>query len=603
MTKGTDQASARAYTSHRPPVEYDRAPTFSGMIAEKDVMVPMRDGVKIAVDIYRPDTAERLPALLAFAVHNKDLQSPDMAETGLLQPAWSMLWTGPAEAGDTRFLVSRGYVHVIGNPRGIGKSEGGGSRVFDSYDLIEWMAAQPWCDGKIGMIGISGFGAEQFLAAKLKPPHLKAIFPFDPRGAYGEAGGFRDEYPGGVIHLFRFLLQVYASAHQQKGQPKPLPPERETLWQEAMANPDFKMYPHVYNVLALKGNHFPPYFEVLINPYDNEDAIKKSAAEFAKIDIPTYTGSGWYGYTYKTHLIGAQNWYRNIDPPAKKLLFLGPAHLDRPFKAFHQEILRWYDHWLKGIDTGVLKDPPVRFWVMGANEWRTGSDWPLPETQWVKFYLNGWERLTTDPFVPSSADDYQAPDAFAQMPANQTNRIQKLRYLSEPLAHDLTIAGPSVLNLFASIDQDDTNWIVILKDVGPDVGVQTAREGERTVTPGLHERELTRGWLKASHRAVDPSRSLPGRPWHPLTRAAQKKVVPGEINEYAIEIVATANQFKAGHRICVEITSLDVGTGVGSATNVEYIPYHICSSKTVLHRIYHDPKHPSHLLLPVIPNE
>ena len=188
------------------------------------------------------------------------------------------------------------------------------------------------------------------------------------------------------------------------------------------------------------------------------------------------------------------------------------------------------------------------------------------------------------------------------MPASQTNRIQKLRYLSEPLPGDVTIAGPSVLHLYASIDQDDTNWIVILKDVGPDVGVQTAREGERDITPGLHERELTRGWLKASHRAVDPKRSLPGRPWHPLTRAAHKPVAPGEINEYAIEIMATANQFKQGHRICVEITSLDVATGVGSATNVEYIPYHICSSKTVLHRIYHDPKHPSHLLLPVIAN-
>jgi putative CocE/NonD family hydrolase len=187
------------------------------------------------------------------------------------------------------------------------------------------------------------------------------------------------------------------------------------------------------------------------------------------------------------------------------------------------------------------------------------------------------------------------------MPASQTNRIQKLRYLSEPLAEDVTIAGPSVLNLFASIDQDDTNWIVILKDVGPDVGVQTAREGERDVTPGLYERELTRGWLKASHRAVDPERSLPGRPWHPLTRAARLPVTPGEINEYAIEIMATANQFKRGHRICVEITSLDVATGVGSATNVEYIPYHICSSKTVLHRVYHDPAHASHLLLPVIP--
>jgi uncharacterized protein len=589
-------------SGQRAPIDYDRAPTYSGMIVEKDVLVPMRDGVKIAIDVYRPDTTDKLPALLAFSIHNKDLQGPDLAEASLTHPAWSMLWTGPAEAGDTRFFVGRGYVHVIGNPRGVAKSEGGGSRAFDSYDLIEWIAGQPWCDGNVGMVGISGFGAEQFMAAKLNPPHLKAIFPFDPRGAYGEAGGFRDEYPGGVIHLFRFLLQVYASAHQQKGQPKPLAPEREKLWQEAIANPDFKMYPHVYNVLALKGQHFPAYFDILIDPYDKAAAVEKSEAEFSKINIPTYTGSGWYGYTYKTHLNGAQNWFRNIKAPHKKLLLAGPAHLDRPVKAFHNEMLRWYDQWLKGIDTGILNDAPVRFWVMGANEWRSASDWPPPETQWIKFYLRGWERLTTEPFTPSSADDYQAPDAFAQMPASQTNRIQKLRYLSEPLPDDVTIAGPSVLHLYAAIDQDDTNWIVILKDVGPDVGVQTAREGERDITPGLHERELTRGWLKASHRAVDPKRSLPGRPWHPLTRAAREPVVPGDINEYAIEIMATANQFKQGHRICVEITNLDVATGVGSATNVEYIPYHVCSSKTVLHRIYHDPRHPSHLLLPVIPN-
>src|SRR5262249_33156587 len=256
------------------------------------------------------------------------------------------------------------------------------------------------------------------------------------------------------------------------------------LWQEAIANPDFKMYPHVYNVLALNGQHFPVFFDILIDPYDKEAAVEKSEAEVSKNSTPTYTGSGWYGYTYKTHLNGAQNWFRNLKAPHKKLLLAGPAHLDRPVKAFHNEMLRWYDQWLKGIDTGILNDPPVRFWVMGANEWRSASDWPPPQTQWIKFYLRGWERLTPEPFVPSSADDSQAADAFAQMPASQPTRIQKLRYLSEPLTEDLTIAGPSVLHLYAAIDQDDTNWIVILKDVGPDAGVQTAREGERDITPG-----------------------------------------------------------------------------------------------------------------------
>ena len=165
------------------------------MIAEKDVAVPMRDGVNLSIDIYRPDTAEKFPALLAFSIYNKDLQGPDVAKTLPPQPAWSSLWAGLLEAGDTKFFVSRGYVHIIGSPRGVAKSDGGGSRQWDSYDLIEWIAAQPWCDGNVGMVGISGFGAEQFHVARQNPPHLKAIFPLDPRGAYGDDGKFSRGIP------------------------------------------------------------------------------------------------------------------------------------------------------------------------------------------------------------------------------------------------------------------------------------------------------------------------------------------------------------------------------------------------------------------------
>ena len=584
----------------RAPVDYDRAPTDAGMIAEKDVAVPMRDGVNLSVDVYRPNVEGRFPALLAFSIYNKDLQGPDVAAALPPQPAWSSLWAGPLEAGDTKFFVSRGYVHIIGSPRGIGKSDGGGSRQWDSYDLIEWIAQQPWCDGKVGMVGISGFGAEQFYVARQNPPHLKAIFPYDPRGAYGTLGSFREEYPGGVVHLFRYLVMHFAAIHGVKGKPGALPPDKEALWQQAMSNPDYKMYPHLYNVLTQKGQHMPPYFQLLIDPYDSEANVAEAEASFEKIKIPAYTGAGWYAYTYKTHLNGAQTYFENITAP-KKLLFSGPAHLERPFHTFHSEILRWYDHWLKDIDTGIMDEPPVRYWVMGANEWRIGTDWPLPETQWTKFYLKPWERLQIAPFTPSSTEDELPPDAFVQMPPTQTNSVQRLRYMTDPLPADVLIAGPSVLNLFAEIDQDDTNWFVTLKDIGPDPSVRTGREGERELPADLHERELTRGWLKASHRAIDQARTKPWRPWHPLTREAQQKVRPGEITEYAVEILATANLFRRGHRICVEIASADMPTGVAGATNTEYIPNHVVSSRTTLHKIYHDVKRPSHLLLPVIP--
>jgi hypothetical protein len=189
-----------------------------------------------------------------------------------------------------------------------------------------------------------------------------------------------------------------------------------------------------------------------------------------------------------------------------------------------------------------------------------------------------------------------------QMPLTKTTRIERLRYMTDPLAVDMTVVGPIALTLYAAIDADDTNWIVVLKDVGPDVSVRTAREGERDVPATLQERELTRGWLKASYRALDEGRSKPWAPFHKLTREAIKPVVPGEIVEYRIQILATANRFKAGHRICLDITCMDVPTGTGAMTNVEYIPYHVCSSKTVSHRIYRDTERPSHLLLPVIPD-
>ena len=600
-TSAAPQTTAFALQDpHNPPPGYEAPVVCSRTLEERDVRVKMRDGKTLCVDIYRPDMKGKFPALLAIAPHNKEFQTPEFAKGAQWsQPAWSRMWFGGAEGGDTDYLVSRGYVHVCGQMRGAGKSEGGGSMEWDYYDLIEWIAAQPWCDGNVGMIGISAFGGAQFNAAVQQPPHLKAIFPYDSMGAYGE-WHFRDFYPGGVIHTMLFLLESCNVVHLNRGMPGALPLDMERKWKEAIANPDYMMYPNIFNVLVEKGQAMPLYFQTLIDPFDTDEIVEQSEKRFKKVRIPAYTGAGWYAYTYKLHLQGSQQWYQNIEVP-KKLLFSGPAHLERPFHSFHDEILRWYDHWLKGKDTGVMDEPPVKIWVMGENRWRYADDWPLPETQWSKLYLNSWERLRPQPFAAGARDARAEPDTFVQMPPTQTNRIQRLRYMTDPLPEDTLVIGPMALYLYAAIDQDDTNWIVILKDVGPDPSVRTARTGEVEVPDTLHERELTRGWLKASHRAVDPKRSKPWKPWHPLTRKACKPVTPGEITEYAIEILSTANLFKAGHRICIDITSMDMPTGTAGSHDVEYIPYHICSSKTVVHKIHHNETYPSHLVLPVIP--
>ena len=571
-------------------------PIYAMKVEGRDVMVPMRDGIRLAVDIYRPEGEGRFPALLAFAAHNKFLQSPEMAQACNNQPAWAPLWAGAAEGGDTKFWTARGYAHIVGNPRGFGNSDPGDQIVagkMDTYDLIEWIAAQPWCDGNVGMVGISDYGRRQLQAAMTQPPHLKAIFPFDP-GSFS----FRDAFPGGVMHLFILGLLKHNVSNMKDFK---LPPQAETLWEEAFNNPDNRMYPVLFNLLQRRGKIDPRTFGFFLNPYeaDNEEQLEEGIKQ---INIPMYTGSGWYAYTYKQHLLGAcRHWQKAVNTPFKKMLFTGPAHLPRPWTGFHDEVLRWYDYWLKGIDTGIKDEPRVKIWNMGANRWRTSDEWPLPETQWTKLYLDSWERLRWAPFTPASRDGIDDPDCFAQMPLTQTRTVQKLRYLTDPLPEDLEITGPLSLHFWAEIDQEDTNWIIILKDVGPDVSVQTAREGEME-RPKVHEREVTRGWLKASHRTVDEKKSLPGRPHHPFTRSAQKPAFPGEINRYDVEILPTSNTFKRDHRICVEITSLDVPTGVSGDVAVVYIPYHICSSKTVVHKVYRCQKYESYLLLPVIGN-
>jgi putative CocE/NonD family hydrolase len=572
------------------------------MIEERDIRIAMRDGTRLALDVYRPESQGRFPVLYAAALHNKDMQGPDIADVLPPQPAHAPLWFGPIEAGDTRRFIAAGYIHVIAQPRGSAKSEGHyGHEDTDHYDTIEWITQQPWSNGKVGMVGISGYAGEQWRAAAQGHPALKAIFPYDACSAYGGMFGFRDFYPGGVLHTFPYLLDVFSTVHESRAIPAELPPEEEMLFGQAMANPDFKMYMNLYNILTQKGQRTFIMYRSMVAPWEADGTIEAAERHYQKIKIPFYTGSGAYAYTYKLHWLGAQHYFQNVKAPSK-LLFTGPAHLERPFHQYHDEILRWYDHWLKDIDTGIMDEPRVRYWLMGANEWHTGADWPLPETQWVKYYLRDWAGLVTEPPPPTHQVGAAArePDVFTQMPLKKTTKIERLRYLTEPFASDLTVVGPISLTLYAAIDQLDTNWIVILRDVGPDVSVVTAREGERAIRTDLQERELTRGWLKASYRALDEERSRPWEPFHKLTRAAIQPVPPGEVLEYRIQILATANQFKAGHRLCLEITSMDVPTGTGAMTNVEYIPYHVCSSRTVTHRVYHDAERPSHLLLPVI---
>ena len=536
---------------------------------EKDIMVPMRDGVHLAINIYRPDTQGKFPALLAMSSYGKD-------EMGLLLPPQplnkSAVWDGNLEAGDYTETVPRGYVHVIGDNRGSGHSEGQspGPMGNDYYDLIEWLAKQPWCDGNIGMIGYSAFSGAQIRAAVEQPPHLKAIFV-----SHIEPGGYPRDH-GGITSLM--FYGVWYGRHGTSGvaaknvvsaMVKSLPKdELERRRQEILNQPDIQHYPNLYHLLLYPQKN-PSVFDTLLNPFDGP-YYQERVLPLDKIKIPVHVVGK---VSHET--MGYWDVYEGVKTP-KKLLVKPNGPEERPWREDTETIIRWYDHWLKGNDTGMMKEPPIKLFVMGENKYRYLKEWPIPGTQYTKCYLRRWGQLSFEPEL------YQnEPDGFFQQPLHLSNKRDSVIYKSPPLDEDMQVIGQAAINFFASIDQDDTNWIVRLFDVSPN-GVET---------------RVAKGYLKASRRATDPVKSKPYAPYHLQTREAVQTIKPGEILEYNVDLKIISNVFKAGHLIKLSIESLE--SPRDPELQIHYHPI-LNHSKSILHKIYRDKEHRSHLFLPVI---
>jgi predicted acyl esterase len=544
-----------------------------GIRVEKDVFVPARDGVRLAVNVYRPDAKGKFPALLAMGGYGKELQEVLIPPQPLRKSA---LWDGNIEAGDTTEIVPRGYAHVIGDVRGIGDSEGEYPGMGtpqegkDGADVIEWIAKQPWCDGNVGMIGYSYYGGMQLRVAIQQPPHLKSIFV-----SHVHADLYRDNaYSGGVLSLFLYGLwdgrhgtSGFAPKNVVSQMVKTLPKdELERRRQELLNHPDIKHYPNLYHLLNYPQKN-PNFFDIVMNPFDGPFWQERSFYPFFdKIKVPTYVigkiggAKGFWGV------------YTGINT-IKKLFVKPTGPEERPWREDLELVLRWHDHWLKGNDTGIMDEPQIKMFVPGANRYRYENEWPVKGIDYTNCYLRRWEGLSFEPEL------YQPePDCFLQQPLHLSTKRDSVKYVGPALPADLELIGPAALNLFASIDQDDTNWIVRLADVAP-----TGKESP-----------VSQGWLKASHRALDAARSKPGDPYHPHTGA--EPVKPGEINEYAIGMGNIIYVFKAGHRIKLQIESLE--SPRDPEIQIHYHP-HLNSSRTTLHKIYRNREYRSHLVLPI----
>ena len=547
------------------------------MIVEKNVMVTARDGVKLAVDVFRPDAPGEFPGLFTISVYGKDTQTFDTPP----QEFGGSIFEASIEAGNPEYFVSRGYCYVIGDYRGIGNSEGEMPGMFskyegeDGYDIIEWMAEQPWCNGRIGGIGICYFGFTQLIIAETQPPHLKCIAPIELNFDDFYSRGF---YTGGVLHLVWYGL--WSGTHPARmglaprnvvsAVEKELSPEElKERVEEACKNPNLKQYPYLYQTLRYPYKN-PIIFDMLMNPLDCEFYQKRSYGNYLdKVNIPTWIGGPFHG----PFGVAQTSVYNKLTNTPYKRLRLYKDMDPRPWTSQHDELLRWYDYWLKDLDTGIMDEPECVVEVPGRDP-LVLDNWPSRDIKQKSFYLAQKGKLLPEP----RADLYiEEPDSFLQRPFYVSEERGKLIYKTAPLEEDVLVAGSPILKFFASIDQKDTTWRVDL-----------FQGGHESPWP------ITKGWLRASLRKRVPEKDTPWAIAHDFTQYDYSK--SGEICEYEVQLNPTAYLFKAGTSIEIQISCADIPLDETSYDEM----WHFCEAQTCLHKIYRDGDHKSALILPVL---
>ncbi len=353
-----------------------------GIKVLENVYVTMRDGVRLAVDVYLPEQDGQYPALLSLSPYNKDIQrKPPQGSHAI-------------ESGATSFYVPKGYVHVIAQGRGGGLSQGSW-RWFDEhertdgYDLIEWMGQQPWCTGNVGMIGDSYWSWSQYIAAAAQPPHLKCICQCDAttdlyRDACYQGGIYNAEFMNNWINYHTNMF-VWPGPVEGKKPPMNL------------------------------------HYEIASHPTDGPFYWDRSAwTKLDKIKIPVMSIVPQGG---AMHMRGQLAGWTEIHAP-KKLLVVPPtgfwSHMryltDRNL---NRQMLRWFDFWLKGIDNGILAEPPVAIFDSGTRAWRYESEYPLARTEWTKFHLSGEGLGSAAPVGSAEPRSYRMPDSYAQLVAGK----------------------------------------------------------------------------------------------------------------------------------------------------------------------------------------
>ncbi|MDQ6692133.1 MAG: CocE/NonD family hydrolase [Candidatus Dormibacteraeota bacterium] len=553
-----------------------------GCQIDLDVVMPMRDGVNLQANIYRPGEGGPFPTLLTRLPYGKDLA----LGTSVLDPVQ---------------VTRRGYAVVVQDTRGRFLSEGEfdpyRTEDGDGFDSIAWVAAQPWSDGKVGMYGASYFGQTQWAAAKLNPPALLAIAPHITWSEPLDGPLARD----GAVELGLAaswgLQMVFADlVRRHPGDPMAL----GRALHSAIRDYD-GLATGGYRELPLKG--FPPLarhgvggrVDLTLAALDDPAAAEHLRVRHEDVQVPALNGGGWYDIflqgTIDNHnamrrlgrpsrlVIGPWSHSTSINPVGEVNFGFGAQSILIDLRADFQSMqLRWFDHWLRGLDTGLMNEPAVKIFVMGVNRWRDLDEFPPSDSTPRDYFLHASGLLKLDP--PAAGD---APDGFAYDPADPVPtrggallmtpefrggpydqrdieaRPDVLVFTSDPLTALLEVTGQVSVILFASTTAPSTDFVGRLCDVRPD--------GQSI--------NLTDGIVRVSGE-------------------------PGTIQRHEIDLWATSNVFLPGHRIRLQITSscfprwdrnLNTGEPLGKGTTMA----------VARQTVFHDAAHPSALRLPTQP--
>jgi len=518
-----------------------------GMRIDWDVPVTMDDGLTLRADVYRPVEEGRYPALVSYGPYGKGLAFQDGYKT-----AWEIMarefpdavagtsnkyqnW----EVADPEKWVPDGYVCVRVDSRGAGRSPGyldhnNARENRDFYLCIEWAAAQAWSNGKIGLNGISYYASSQWRAAALQPPHLAAICVWEGWSDYYRDGARH----GGIACTFRKNWQEMQVVTVQHGRGERGPRSRVT---GALVCGDETLPDE-----TLRQNRADMWANVLARPLI-DDYYRERTADLSKITVPLLSAANWGGQGLHTR--GNFEGYGRAGSIQKWLEVHGDSHW-APFYTDYGVALqkRFFDHFLKGADNGWDEEPRVTLQVRHPGQDRSGAgaarfverkehEWPLARTQWTRYYLDLANRaLTPDPAHGAATIEYDATG-------------EGITFSMPPLGSRIEITGPSALKLFLSSSTTDADVFAVLRVFAPD--------GREVVFQGALDPHtpVGQGWLRASHRKLDPALSLPYRPYH--THDEIQPLTPGETVELDVEIWPTCIVVPEGYTIALTVRGRD----------------------------------------------